>query len=212
VLEWLLFPKPQQRAYIGSLSGGERRRLYLLFVLMRQPNVLLLDEPTNDLDIQTLNILEEFLDEFSGSLVAVSHDRYFLDRNVDFIVEFSDGQVSPRYPAPYSTFVQLRGPGASPASSSPKKSRPAPATDSVTRQSQSRKLTWQEQRELERLETRLEQLETEKSEIQQQINRAGDDYRQLQTLAQTLQTVEAELEQISERWLELQELMDGKVA
>ncbi len=212
VLEWLLFPKPQQRAYIGSLSGGERRRLYLLFVLMRQPNVLLLDEPTNDLDIQTLNILEEFLDEFTGSLVAVSHDRYFLDRNVDFIVEFSDGQVSPRYPAPYSTFVQLRDPGASPAPSAPKKLRPAPAADSVARQSQSRKLTWQEQRELERLEIRLEHLENEKSETQQQINRAGDDYRQLQTLAQTLQVVEAELEQISERWLELQELMDGEVA
>ena len=79
ILEWLLFPKPQQHARIGALSGGERRRLYLLYVLMHRPNVLFLDEPTNDLDIQTLTVLEEFLDHFNGSLIVVSHDRYFLD-------------------------------------------------------------------------------------------------------------------------------------
>ena len=213
VLEWLLFPKPQQRAYIGSLSGGERRRLYLLYVLMHRPNVLLLDEPTNDLDIQTLNVLEQFLDDFGGSLVVVSHDRYFLDRNVDYIIEFSAGRVSARYPAPYDTFVALRNaenppPVAAAPKPEPKSVAMVKATSSA-RQDRPRKLTWQEQRELERLEARLEQLESEKFDTQQKINRAGADYQQMQALAQTLRTIEAELEQVSERWLELQALYEG---
>ncbi len=109
MLEWFLFPRPQQYAYIGSLSGGERRRLYLLKTLIHQPNVLLLDEPTNDLDIQTLTVLEEFLDHFKGCLVVASHDRYFLDRSVDFLVSFEPGGVvSGRYPAPFSVYQDIR--------------------------------------------------------------------------------------------------------
>ena len=89
MLEWFLFPRPMQWARIGSLSGGERRRLYLLRTLVHRPNVLLLDEPTNDLDIQTLTVLEEFLDHFTGCLLVVSHDRYFLDRTVDQMVKWT---------------------------------------------------------------------------------------------------------------------------
>ncbi|MCB9161396.1 MAG: ABC-F family ATP-binding cassette domain-containing protein [Caldilineaceae bacterium] len=107
MLEWFLFPRPMQYARIGSLSGGERRRLYLLRTLVHQPNVLFLDEPTNDLDIQTLTVLEEFLDHFAGCLVVVSHDRYFLDRTVDFILSMDEGRLGPRYPAPYASFVRL---------------------------------------------------------------------------------------------------------
>ncbi|MCX6044620.1 MAG: ABC-F family ATP-binding cassette domain-containing protein, partial [Chloroflexi bacterium] len=95
MLEWFLFPRNVQRARIGSLSGGERRRLYLLRTLIHQPNVLFLDEPTNDLDIQTLTVLEEFLDYFVGCVVVVSHDRYFLDRTVDFLVTVEDGKLGP---------------------------------------------------------------------------------------------------------------------
>ncbi len=96
MLEWFLFPRAMQWGRIGSLSGGERRRLYLLRTLIHRPNVLILDEPTNDLDIQTLTVLEEFLDHFGGCLIVVSHDRYFLDRTVDFIVPFEGGKLGPR--------------------------------------------------------------------------------------------------------------------
>jgi ABC transport system ATP-binding/permease protein len=108
MLEWFLFTRAEQQTYIGSLSGGERRRLYLLHTLIAQPNVLFLDEPTNDLDIHTLAVLEEFLDYFQGCLVVVSHDRYFLDRNVDFLVGFEDGIVGTRYPTPYESYQRLK--------------------------------------------------------------------------------------------------------
>ena len=108
MLEWFLFTRPQQRAKIISLSGGERRRLALLYILVRQPNVLLLDEPTNDLDIQTLAVLEQFLDQFPGCLIVVSHDRYFLDRTVDSLIGFEANGQTHRYPTPYETYARLR--------------------------------------------------------------------------------------------------------
>src|SRR5690606_12295568 len=104
MLEWFLFSRAEQQTRIHSLSGGERRRLYLLATLIYQPNVLFLDEPTNDLDVQTLAVLEQFLDHFAGSLVIVSHDRYFLDRNIDFLVSFEDGVLGTRYPTPYESY------------------------------------------------------------------------------------------------------------
>jgi ABC transport system ATP-binding/permease protein len=104
MLEWFLFTRAEQQTYVGSLSGGERRRLYLLLTLVTQPNVLFLDEPTNDLDIHTMAVLEQFLDQFQGCLVVVSHDRYFLDRNVDFLVSFEDGLLGTRYPTPYESY------------------------------------------------------------------------------------------------------------
>lgn len=107
MLEWVLFPRTMQYARIGSLSGGERRRLYLLRTLIHRPNVLFLDELTNDLDVQTLAVLEDFLDQFQGYLVVVSHDRYFLNRTVDHIASFEDGKLGPRYPSPYSSFKRL---------------------------------------------------------------------------------------------------------
>jgi len=201
MLEWFLFPRPQQHAYIGTLSGGERSRLYLLYTLIHQPNVLFLDEPTNDLDIQTLTVLEEFLDHFQGSLVVASHDRYFLDRSVDFLINFVDGQVSSRYPTPFSVYQQLRAePGkvsqSSPAAIPPKREEKSPST----------KLTWKEQRELESLETQVETLEARKAILQAEINASGSDYVRLQALAEQLQTLEVELETILTRWFELSEL------
>jgi ATP-binding cassette subfamily F protein uup len=205
MLEWFLFPRSQQYAYIGTLSGGERRRLYLLYTLIHQPNVLFLDEPTNDLDIQTLTVLEEFLDHFQGSLVVASHDRYFLDRTIDFLVSFEDGQVSSRYPAPFSVYQKLRAEqlkaNQSPtAAINPKREEKSPST----------KLTWKEQRELESLETQVETLEFQKANLQTAINSSGSDYVRLQTLAEQLQSLEAELETILERWLELSELAGEK--
>ena len=206
MLEWFLFPRPQQQAWISSLSGGEKRRLYLLSVLAQQPNVLILDEPTNDLDVQTLAVLEAFLDQFSGSLIVVSHDRYFLDRTVDFLAVFENGRFSPRYPAPYSTYQQLRQEAeqaAQPApAAKPRPAEPAPAA-------KPRKLTWKEKRELEELDSQVEALEQEKADLQAAINTVGGDYQQLQTLSTQLEQCETSLETIMERWLELTEIAEG---
>ncbi len=201
VLEWFLFPKEQQYAYISTLSGGERRRLYLLHILMRQPNVLLLDEPTNDLDIQTLTVLEEFLDHFGGSLIVVSHDRYLLDRSVDFLVTFENGQVSRRYPAPFDTFQRLRN------EERQQQQKPAAAgeTGKPARKSQRQKLSFKEQRELAGLAAAIDALEARQSQLQSGINQAGDDYLKLQAMASELHTLEIELDQAMERWLELTE-------
>ncbi|HEX9921829.1 MAG TPA: ATP-binding cassette domain-containing protein, partial [Anaerolineae bacterium] len=205
MLEWFLFPRPQQYARIGSLSGGERRRLYLLTILLHQPNVLLLDEPTNDLDIQTLTVLEEFLDHFQGSLIVVSHDRYFLDRTVDFLVSFEAGQVSARYPSPYSTYQALRAEETAPRRE-PQHPEQVPPPRTGQSPARPRKLSYKEQRELEQLEARIEMLETEKESLQHDINASGDDYIRLQTLARQLHGVEAELNTMMERWLELAEI------
>lgn len=207
MLEWFLFSRPQQQAWISSLSGGEKRRLYLLSVLVQQPNVLILDEPTNDLDVQTLAVLEGFLDRFQGSLIVVSHDRYFLDRTVDFLAVFENGRFSSRYPAPYSTYQQLRQEAEQAAQPTPStKSRP---TDPI-RAAKPRKLTWKEKRELEELDDKMEAAESEKEALQAEINNIGSDYQQLQTLSDQLTACEAALEAILERWLELTEIAEGE--
>jgi ATP-binding cassette subfamily F protein uup len=216
MLEWFLFPRPMQWARIGSLSGGERRRLYLLRTLVHQPNVLLLDEPTNDLDIQTLTVLEEFLDHFTGCLIVVSHDRYFLDRTVDHLVEMKDGKLGPRYPTPYTTFVRLSREAepetvisvAPPPAADRKAADAAPSGGKKTTQV-ARKLTWKEARELEALEAHIEEGENEKARLLEAMNAAGGDYLRLQSMAEQLEGVEQVLEDALARWFELSELNDG---
>ncbi|MCB0030571.1 MAG: ABC-F family ATP-binding cassette domain-containing protein, partial [Anaerolineales bacterium] len=204
MLEWFLFPRPQQRAYVSSLSGGEQRRLYLLRTLALQPNVLFLDEPTNDLDIQTLAVLEEFLDQFQGCLVVVSHDRYFLDRNVDFLVSFEDGVLGTRYPTPYASYRQVREEQlAQQAARNKPKAAPAPVQAAPPR---TRKRTWREQKEYEALELEIINLEDRKGELEAAINDAGADYQRLQELVAQLDTLKEELELAELRWLELAEI------
>ncbi|HIP71631.1 MAG TPA: ABC transporter ATP-binding protein, partial [Anaerolineae bacterium] len=201
MLEWFLFTRPEQQAKIGSLSGGERRRLYLLRTLIHQPNVLFLDEPTNDLDVQTLTVLEQFLDYFQGCLVVVSHDRYFLDRNVDFLMSFESGVLGTRYPTPYETYRRLREEAAAPPPPVKKKpvkeKRPSPPQA---------KLTWKQKRELEELESRISNLEKQKAILEEAINQTGRDYKKLQSLAEELTAVKEELETAEMRWLELAEI------
>lgn len=204
MLEWFLFTRPQQRAKIASLSGGERRRLALLYTLVRQPNVLLLDEPTNDLDIQTLGVLEQFLDQFQGCLIVVSHDRFFLDRTVDSLIGFDADGKTHRYPTPYDTYTRLR---AEELASQQSASQPS-ANNSPTRKladSQPRKLSFNEKKELERLENRIAELETEQTSLTEAINNSGTDYQRLQQLTEQLHTLEADLEQTFERWSTLAE-------
>ena len=207
MLEWFLFPRPMQYARIGSLSGGERRRLYLLRSLIHQPNVLLLDEPTNDLDIQTLAVLENYLDHFTGCLLVASHDRYFLDRTVDFLLEMDAGRLGPRYPGPYTNFVERRqeaqAQGAGPS---------APVTEPPTGEGTSagkplraavRKLSWKEQRELAELEPRVAALEIRRKSLLDEINNCGDNYTQVRSLSAQLESLETELDTALERWFEL---------
>jgi len=212
MLKWFLFPRPQQQAYISALSGGERRRLYLLSVLARRPNVVFLDEPTNDLDIQTLTVLEQFMDHFQGCLVVVSHDRYFLDRNVDFLATFEKGSMSSRYPGPFSNYQRRRQEqmAAGKVDRPGKEDRLKRAAGGRGRTAEvgktARKLSWKEARELERVEGRITELEQEKERLSQEINEAGGDYALLGKLAEQLKGVEAELDETMERWLVLSEM------
>jgi ATP-binding cassette subfamily F protein uup len=205
MLEWFLFPRPMQYARISSLSGGERRRLYLLRTLIHQPNVLILDEPTNDLDIQTLTVLEQFLDHFKGCLIVVSHDRYFLDRTVDFLLAMEQGKLGARYPTPYTTFERLHQEAQELAASA---TTPAPVSAASTRSDGPRKLTWKEQREVEALEARIAALEQRKSDLTEEMNNCGDDYVRLQTLAAEVDSASAELEESLERWFALAEILE----
>ena len=211
MMEWFLFPRKMQWGRIGSLSGGERRRLYLLRTLVHQPNVLLLDEPTNDLDVQTLTVIEEFLDAFTGCLIVASHDRYFLDRTVDFIVPFEDGRLGKRYPAPYETYRRLYSRDSQATRVDGTLRAPAPERRSANGQTAPRstgtgnKLTWKESQELARLETEIAGWEEELASLQQQINNSGSDYQALHSLSAKLTDVESSLESAFERWAELSE-------
>ena len=213
MLEWFLFPRKTQWGRIGGLSGGERRRLYLLRTLIHQPNVLLLDEPTNDLDVQTLTVLEEFLDAFSGCLIVASHDRYFLDRTVDFILPFEDGRLGKRYPSPYATYRRLRAQdekagranhshAALPETNGRRDARPRTA-------GARKKLSWQENRDLARLESEIAGWEEEQARLRERINDCGSDYLKLQSLSSELNAVEMSLESAFERWAELSERQEA---
>jgi ATP-binding cassette subfamily F protein uup len=207
MLDWFLFPRKMQWGRIASLSGGERRRLYLLRTLVHQPNVLFLDEPTNDLDVQTLTVLEEFLDAFTGCLVVVSHDRYFLDRTVDYIMPFENGKLGKRYPAPYATYRRLRDAEAqarkSPQDGHPPRNVSRAGAVANRRAESARRLSWKEQRELEELEARIAEWEERQSALQEQINASGNDYQRLQELATQLHQVESSLDAALERWADL---------
>ncbi|MCB8985791.1 MAG: ABC-F family ATP-binding cassette domain-containing protein [Ardenticatenaceae bacterium] len=209
MLEWFLFTRPEQQTYVGSLSGGERRRLYLLLTLVRQPNVLFLDEPTNDLDIHTLAVLEQFLDHFQGCLVVVSHDRYFLDRNVDFLVSFEDGVLGTRYPTPYETYRRLvneeRGTG-NEERGTRNAERQSPVSSLQSPAARPRKLTWKERQEMTAVEAQIAALESKIPELETAVNAAGGDYTRLQSLADELAAARAALETAETRWLELSEI------
>lgn len=204
MLERFLFTPEQQWAYISTLSGGERRRLYLLRTLMLGPNVLLLDEPTNDLDIQTLGVLEDYLDNFQGVVVAVSHDRYFLDRVAERIFAFEANGRIVEYPGNYSLYAEYQARQAAVDRPGPRKNDRLPPPQSAPEQA--RRLTYKERRELAEIETRIGSLELQRDQLGEQLNSAGNDYQRYSTLAATLAAIEAELATLLERWVELAEL------
>ncbi|MEM7035740.1 MAG: ATP-binding cassette domain-containing protein, partial [Bacteroidota bacterium] len=193
------FSRSMQQNFVEQLSGGEKRRLYLLRVLMENPNFLILDEPTNDLDIITLNTLEQFLLAYQGCLIIVSHDRYFLDKLCDHLFIFEgQGNVKP-YPG---TFREYR---ARKKALEAEKAAPKVKKDTRVVNRDSKKLSYKETKEYEGLEGEIDALETRKSELETQINNAGTDYENLQKWSAELKQVEADLEAKSDRWLELAE-------
>lgn len=206
MLEKFLFTGPMQYAPIGLLSGGEQRRLYLLRVLMGAPNVLLLDEPTNDLDIQTLITLEEYLDNFSGCVIVVSHDRYFLDRTVEHIFRFEpDGHLR-QYPGNYTNFMEARESAERAATTAKPKNttRPTAEPESVNNQPPGkRKLSFKEQKELTALEAEIEEGERRQAEIDAQLADNSSDAHLVHQLYQERELLTVKLARALDRWAEL---------
>ena len=210
MLERFLFPGSQQYAPIHKLSGGEKRRLFLLRVLMAAPNVLILDEPTNDLDVQTLAVLEEYLEDFNGCVIVVSHDRYFLDRTVETIFAFEgDGQIR-QYPGNYSVYLEFQS-DEKEAKTEEKKlavEKPAVAAAPQPASTKPRKLSFKEKREFEQLEIQIPAMEAEKEEIEKTLyNNPPAGFSQVQKLSERLAELNEAIESGTERWLELSELM-----
>lgn len=201
MMERFLFPGDLQSVPIGRLSGGERRRLYLLSVLMEAPNVLLLDEPTNDLDVMTLSILEDYLQGFPGPILVVSHDRFFLDKLAESIMEVRDGQVL-RYTGNWSDWAAKRR----------EENAPARAEKSKTAAERPRerklKFSFNEQREFETIDDELAELEGRLAACQAEQGRCGSDYVKLQELQARQADLEAKLEEKTERWVYLNELKE----
>jgi ATP-binding cassette subfamily F protein uup len=200
-LNLFLFPPEQQYTYISKLSGGEKRRLHLLTVLFRNPNFLILDEPTNDLDLPTLSVLENFLLDFQGCLLIVSHDRYFMDRLVDHLFVFEGNGEVKDFPGNYSQYREwLKEKEVVP---SEEKKMELPKQTHV--QNQRRKLSYKEQREFEMLEKELADLEREKKEISEKLLFANQSFEELQKLSQRIAEISNLIDQKELRWLELSE-------
>lgn len=203
MLETFLFSGESQWTRIGSLSGGEKRRLYLLSVLMRAPNILLLDEPTNDLDIETLTILENYLDNFDGAVLAVSHDRYFLDRIANRIFEFRPGGSVQEYLGNYADYLEKREVASDPA---PKKTERA-AKPRIKAEAKL-KLSYKDRYELEHIDDEVAALEQKLAMLKQQLQENTTDFVALQQLTAEAEEVSAQLDAKTERWIELQELVE----
>lgn len=215
--ERFLFTPELQYNPIGKLSGGERRRLYLLKVLMTAPNVLILDEPTNDLDIATLTILEDYLDYFEGIVIAVSHDRYFLDRIADRILAFEGNGVLTQYEGDYTTYLEkagARGIGLTENPENPgnpnlkeKKSSDSRSTWKNNREKKL-KFTYQEQKEFETIDEEIASMEEKIADIETEMVSVASQYSRLQELAEQKEELEKKLEIKMERWVYLNDLAE----
>ena len=208
-LNYFLFSPEQQHNYVYKLSGGEKRKLYLCTVLMKNPNFLVLDEPTNDLDIQTLQILEEYLQDFLGCVIVVSHDRYFMDKVVDHLLVFKgDGEIQD-FPGNYTQYRDYQ------KMKSKEEEQQKPAKSSNTsgndtkkdyRNNQKRKLSFKEKREYEELTDKIAQLEEEKQQLEEELCSGNQSVDELTEKSKRLPILKEELDELELRWLELAEL------
>ena len=210
MLNRFLFPPDTHNKRVEILSGGEQRRLYLLTVLMRNPNFLILDEPTNDLDILTLNVLEEYLMAFKGCLLVVSHDRYFLDKTVDHLFIFREGGVVKDFVGQYSEYREYvkeqeaeEARQAKIAAEKAQKNKPQPTTSTTPPR---RKLSYKEQRELDQLEAELPQLESEKTALEEKLSSGTLSHEELSAAAARIGEIINQIEDKEMRWLELSEI------
>ena len=210
-LQHFMFTPEQQHNYVYKLSGGERRKLYLCTVLMHNPNFLVLDEPTNDLDIQTLQILEEYLQDFAGCVIVVSHDRYFMDKVVDHLLVFKgDGEIKD-FPGNYTQYRQWSALQSKDDDKQDKKkaSSTAKKTSSATERdtnSRPRRLSFKEQREMQQLEKDIEALETEQRTLEEELCSGKLSVEELTAKSIRLPKLKDELDEKSLRWLELSEI------
>ena len=220
MLERFLFSSDMQYTPIAKISGGERRRLYLLKVLMQSPNVLILDEPTNDLDIATLRVLEDFLDEFAGIVITVSHDRYFLDRTVDRIAAFENGNIVV-YEGDYTEYQEKSGrieadsidsvdsgSGLHINKSNEKKKEGREQWLASKNKEKKLKFSYKEQKEFETIDEDIEKLEEKITELEEQISKCATDFIKLNELMQEKEKTEAELSDKMERWVYLNDLAE----
>ena len=203
-LNYFLFPHQMHYAYVSKLSGGERKRLYLMTVLMRNPNFLILDEPTNDLDIVTLNVLEDYLSKYDGCVLIVSHDRFFMDKVVDHLFVFEgDGKIKD-YPGNYTQYRDWKNSQVKAETAVAKleqlQQKPRERTESK------RRMTFKEKKEFEQLEAEIEQLETEKSEIEAALSGGESDAKKITELSTRFDEVSRLLDEKTDRWIELSEI------
>ena len=210
LLQHFLFTPEQQHNYVYKLSGGERRKLYLCSVLMRNPNFLVLDEPTNDMDIVTLQILEEYLADFPGCVIVVSHDRYFMDKVVDHLLVFKGQGDIQDFPGNYTQYRawaerQQEDKNTAPKNDSRTKT-PADRKSETTNMQVKRKMTYKEKRELEQLEKDIAQLEEEQRNIEEALCGNLTDVERITTMSKRLAQVKEELDTKGMRWLELSEI------
>ena len=203
LLDMFLFPPAVQHTPIAKLSGGERRRLQLLKVLIEHPNFLILDEPTNDLDIDTLNVLEDFLQDYDGCIVLVSHDRYFMDQLVEHLFVFEDKGFIRDFYGNYSDY-KLQYANLEKPAEKPVETAKLPIEETVNN-SPKKKLSYKEQRELEQIDLKLPQLEAQKEALQTLMNAGNADHQVLLNWAQELEQIQLEIDELSERWLILSE-------
>jgi ATP-binding cassette subfamily F protein uup len=207
LLERFLFDRKKQYDYVEKLSGGERKRLYLCTVLIQNPNFLILDEPTNDLDIVTLNVLENFLLDFPGCIIVVSHDRYFMDKIVDHLFIFNENGTIEDFPGNYSDYRSY---------SDSASEKPGPAKESIPKkknnwkdESTGVKLSYNEQKEFQKLEKEIAKLETERESLQNKFATEGWDGEEIDKQSRKLQELIDTIDVKTERWFELSAKMEG---
>lgn len=208
LLEKFLFSRKQQQVYVSQLSGGERRRLFLLTILIKNPNFLILDEPTNDLDIMTLNILEDYLQQFPGCLIVVSHDRYFMDKLVDHLFVLGDSKEIRDFPGTYTEWrdnylsqAEMYAPQSSAKAEAGAADTPEPK--------KARELSYQEQKELSKLEREIEKLEGKKKEVLDKFITYATDSGKLAELNIELKKIEEGIEEKEMAWMELADRLNG---